>query len=437
MLRNPLSAARFSEAASPASEASANPDSKAGALRAAVVKADITPSKPQWLRGYQARQSTGVHDRLYHRVVAMDNGQTRFVLISTDTCLISPALYDEVALALHHDVRITRRQFWWATTHTHSAPGLAPPALDSVFMPGRYKHEQNTEYTAMAKAKLLQAVRDAVSKLEPARLGVGWGMSLANMNRRARDLDGHTSLGLNPDGAMDRQIGLIRLDKADGKPLVLIANYSMHGTVLGGQNLQITADAPGEVAEYVEQEIGAPMLYMNGAAGNLAPIYTTQPNFQKGHLSQFRVLLGNRILEANQCIESTTASVALRLGEEIVETPRKAGLAWIPDLSKYIRVTSTGTTMVRLPVRFLEINDDIVVWSLPVELFCEISMHIRNESSYPYTFYFGYCNGWLGYFPTEVAFKYGGYEPHTTPFTGRAEADLIATMVSHLAGRQI
>ena len=41
-------------------------------FRAAVAKVDITPKTPQWLLGYGARQSTGVHDRLHHRVVVMD-----------------------------------------------------------------------------------------------------------------------------------------------------------------------------------------------------------------------------------------------------------------------------------------------------------------------------------------------------------------------------
>ena len=54
---------------------------KSTGLRAAAVKVDITPETPQWLLGYQARQSTGVHDRIYHRVVALDAGATQLYLI--------------------------------------------------------------------------------------------------------------------------------------------------------------------------------------------------------------------------------------------------------------------------------------------------------------------------------------------------------------------
>src|SRR5215469_13696305 len=68
----------------------------AGPFRASVVKIDITPDKPQWLLGYDPRQSTGVHDR----IVAIDDGATQFVLISTDICLYSPSVYDEIAREL-------------------------------------------------------------------------------------------------------------------------------------------------------------------------------------------------------------------------------------------------------------------------------------------------------------------------------------------------
>ena len=75
--------------------------------------------------------------------------------------------------------------------------------------------------------------------------------------------------------------------------------------------------------------------------------------------------------------------------------------------------------VVRLPVRFLKINNDVAIWAAPLELFCEIAMDIRNRSPFPYTLYFGYCNGWLGYFPTKAEFAFGGYEPSTRRLPNR------------------
>ena len=407
-------------------------------FRAAVVKTDITPQTPQWLRGYDPRQSTGVQDKLYLRIVALDDGRNQFFLVSSDLVGMPPAEYERVASLLKSRYGINPLNVWWSATHTHSAPEIGAQfrGISYPSMAKRAKlaaqHEIDTLYTAMLEQKLIDGIIEARSKLAPARLGVGWGFSQANINRRAIDVDGKASLGLNPDGAVDRRIGLLRIDKEDGNPLVLIANYPMHGTVMNGENTMISGDAPGIVSEYVEQQIGAPVLYINGAAGNLAPIYSVYPNSRSGHLGQFRVLLGDKILEANRKILSTTDTVRLVVGSVTVETPRKPDLGWSPDLSNYTRTTKTGVNMVRLPIRFLKINDDIAIWSAPVELFCEISNEIRQRSPFPFTFYFGYTNGSLGYLTTAEAWEHDGYEPSVSPFTPAAEKDLTEAVISYL-----
>ena len=406
-------------------------------FRASVVKIDITPSDPQWLLGYGPRKSDGVHDHLFQKIIGMDDGKTQFFLVSTDICLYSPSFYDEVMREVEAQTGVKPIQVWWTVTHTHAAPEVGPPGLGAVFMGERYHHMGNPEYSQWVKQRLIEGIKEAKTKLAPARMGVGYGMAMANINRRARDLEGPTFLGLNPDGPADRTIGLIRLEHEDGKILALVANYAMHGTVLGQENMKISADAPGIVAEYVERQIGAPMLYINGAAGNLAPIYTVYPDFESGHLSQFRALLGDKIIDANRKIGPTTSDVSLALGEQAVETTRKPGMGWAPDLGNYTRHTSAGVDVVRLPVRFLRINNDIAIWAAPLELFCEIAMEVRSRSPFPYTFYFGYTNGWLGYLPTREEFANGGYEPGVSPYTESGGEDLVRVVVGCLQGNMV
>ncbi|HEY7306747.1 MAG TPA: hypothetical protein VH601_21665, partial [Bryobacteraceae bacterium] len=82
---------------------------------------------------------------------------------------------------------------------------------------------------------------------------------------------------------------------------------------------------------------------------------------------------------------------------------------------------------------FLKINDALI-WSAPVELFCEMAITVRNQSPFAHTFYFGYANGWFGYLPTSKAFFEGGYEPKTSPFTADAEQDLLKAVVTYIQG---
>jgi hypothetical protein len=206
----------------------------------------------------------------------------------------------------------------------------------------------------------------------------------------------------------------------------------MHGTVLGPSFAQVSGDGPGIVSSYVEQKLGAPMLYINGAAGNMAPIYTVQ-DIRNAHLGEFRVLLGDKILDANRTLGPGGADVNLWIGEKWIETPRKQGLGWSEELKAYRSQSSGGIELVRIPTRFLRINDT-VIWASPVELFCEIALRIRNESPFRHTFYFGYTNGWLGYLPTAQAFREGGYEPRTSPFSEQVETDYTDGVLAMLDG---
>jgi len=406
----------------------------AGVFRAAVVKVDITPDNPQMLLGYQARQSTGVHDKIYHRIIALDDGTTQFFIVSSDICLVSPSEYDKVAARLLKEQKVSPINLWWTFTHTHSAPEVGPPGLPVIFLGERYKHEYDKTYTAMVEQKLIDGIAEARKNLAPAKLGIGWGFAQANINRRARFSDGNTTLGMNPDGPVDRRIGLLRLEKADGSPMALIANYAMHGTVMSGANLEISGDAPGIVSEYVERKTGVPLLYINGAAGNIAPIYSVYPSPGTGHLAQFQVLLGDKILDANKALTATTSDIKLRSSTITVETPRKAGLGWPDELAAFTRTSKAGVNLVKLPVRFLKINEEVAIWGAPLELFCEISNEIRDRSPFPHTFYFGYTNGWLGYLLTEEELKYGGYEPTVSPYSPSAAKDLTDSVVNYLQG---
>ena len=148
--------------------------SKPGGFRASTVKVDITPQSPQWLMGYGARQSDGVLDNIYHRVVAFDSGDAQFYLISSDLCLFSPTLYDSVTRDLQKETGIDPKHVLWSVTHSHAAPEVGPPDMYKVLL-GRSDHEYDRDYTSLATRTLIDAVRTAREKLEPARIAFGSG----------------------------------------------------------------------------------------------------------------------------------------------------------------------------------------------------------------------------------------------------------------------
>ena len=112
--------------------------------------------------------------------------------------------------------------------------------------------------------------------------------------------------------------------------------------------------------------------------------------------------------------------------------PKRPGLAWSDELKEYLRVADDGTETLLVPLRFLRINDDTVLWSAPLELFCEVSNEIRDRSPFANTFYVGYTNGTFCYLPSQQEYLAGGYEPATTPFTSSAAGHLSAAVNRHL-----
>jgi hypothetical protein len=406
-----------------------------GQFRAACVKVDITPDAPQWLHGYAPRRSEGVHDPIYHRIAAMDDGTTTFFLVSTDICTVVPSFYDAFCEKLERETGIKPAQIWWSTTHTHSAPHVGPQSLGRLFartLGDRFSIQHDSAYWARVTDLLVGGIREARSRLEPARLGVGSGTAHANVNRRQRKADGRIHLGVNPDGPVDRQIGLLKLERTDGTLIGLIANYAVHGTALGGGNRQISGDVPGFAAEYVERKLGAPLLFVNGALGNVAPLYSVGSNINDPRLEQYETLLGDRIVAANAAMAETTANVSFSIGKTVIETPRKNGLGWPDDLSEYTSVSKDGVNQVRVPVYSLTINRDIVLWAAPLELFSEIALSVRDASPFANTFYFGLTNGSLLYLTTKAAFDEGGYEPNVSVFTDQAEADFTSGVTQYL-----
>src|SRR5688500_4325455 len=136
-------------------------------FRAAAVKVDITPKSPQWLMGYGPRQSTGVHDRIFHRIAALDVGSTQVLLIASVLIVFSPSVYDDTAAELKKETGIEPRQLWWTVTHSHSTPEVGPPGIYDVLLQGRSEHPWSRDYLDFIKSSLIAGVKEARANLAP------------------------------------------------------------------------------------------------------------------------------------------------------------------------------------------------------------------------------------------------------------------------------
>jgi neutral ceramidase len=77
-----------------------------------------------------------------------------------------------------------------------------------------------------------------------------------------------------PFGPVDDEVGVIRIEDMSGRPRAIVMNYACHADVVC-LSYAISADFPGAAARKVEEAFPeAYCLFVNGAAGNVAPLFT-------------------------------------------------------------------------------------------------------------------------------------------------------------------
>jgi hypothetical protein len=92
------------------------------------------------------------------------------------------------------------------------------------------------------------------------------------------------------------------------------------------------------------------------------------------------------------------------------------------------------STTVEVPTTGIRI-DDFTWVTFPGELFHEIGKAIKSSTHARYPFLVGYCNGSLGYMPTQKAYSEGGYEPWRSrfaPVTEKIYTEAAANMLISL-----
>jgi hypothetical protein len=126
-------------------------------------------------------------------------------------------------------------------------------------------------------------------------------------------------------GPTDPQIGLLRIDRQDGRPLAVVYNFACHpiqGVPDGGN----TADITGFASRAIENSLGggAVAIFLQGAAGDINPVL-----YKNVHAPRDAQPLGNMLalstLGAVQKIR-TRAEGRLRIVNETLALPRGTDL---------------------------------------------------------------------------------------------------------------
>jgi hypothetical protein len=390
----------------------------AAELRAGTAKANLDPPKGAPMAGYgSARFATGTLDPLEARVLALSDGSRTIALVTLDLCFT----FDEKVMnQIRQEVHGAADEVIFHASHTHSGPTYSE-------VPEALQH---------AAPRIADAIRAAAGSLSPARIGSGWGETYIGFNRRYVEMDGTVRMFWRNEPKIpttfpvDPTVGVIRVDRGDGTPLAILVNYACHPVIFGPDNLAYSADYPGEMRRYIEQEMGhgSMAFFLQGAPGDINPYFDKTPVIEDaaGVMKQTGQKLGMEAVRVARSIQAQAPQDPKIQSKTVVLTvANRWNTAKLQEELKARYPSSSGIARrllvaeMQMPVTTLLLNlgapeRDMAFVGFPGEPFVEFQMQWRAKSPVPASFFLGYTNGYFAYLPTIAAAARGGYGANST-----------------------
>ena len=426
----------------------AQPAEQPGPLRAGAARVDFTPTQ-------LPRNILGVLDPVYVRALVLDNGSTRAALLSVDVGSISTDLFNKVSARAQQELQIPATQLLISATHTHSVPFQAGATLEE---------------------KIMQGLREAAARLQPARVAWGTGQSHINVNRdRVDPVTNRWWEGPNYDAVSDKTVAVVRFETPAGQPIAVYYNYAVHA-VLTGTLDKISGDIPGATSRYLEGSLGgdAVALWSSGAAGDQNPVFFNQTYelreiriadyARRGEDISNAMPPGGQGLDRNnprvQLLmkqqEQMTESMGQMLGEEILHVMRES-MERSP-VGATIRGAQSGLTCparrrtdsgrAGYPGTYVDADDvtirlgvlrisDIYIGAVDAEVYNAIALRLKRESPFKHTMLSTLTNGSAptGYIPSEDAYGRNVFTVLGSRLKpGCAEAGIVNGLVELMRG---
>jgi neutral ceramidase len=258
--------------------------SATGRFEAGWSSRSITPPTGTPLAGFGARKgkpSTGVHDEIFVKALAVSDGTDKAVIVGADMLIIPENVAEMVRLRVSKQTKLTANDILFNASHNHSGPGAFAPGLASKLFNGPYDANLPEFLAGAFTAAIVQACRS----LEPAKLTYGSIDAPEFIRNRTRK-----------DGTVDSELSYMLIEQQDGDRCFMVS-YSAHPTVLGSDNMQFTGEYPGFLMRRITEQTGAEAIYLGGAVGSMSP----RPPEAKEPFNRCRAMgttLADKVLQA-------------------------------------------------------------------------------------------------------------------------------------------
>jgi hypothetical protein len=204
------------------------------------------------------------HEHLYVRAIVLDNGVTRAALLNTDLGSMPEGIWAGASKQIAAELNCPVENIIMSAIHTHSGVPAGPPSSAAPSMPA----------SATVVSAMVNGVKQAKAKLQPAQVAFGTGLTYLNANRDVVSDDTHRwTQAPNLNGVSDKTVAVVTFTNPAGQPIASYVNYAMHP--INGYLVGITsADFPGAASAYVEDAFDGKMImeFSQGASGDQNPL---------------------------------------------------------------------------------------------------------------------------------------------------------------------
>jgi neutral/alkaline ceramidase-like enzyme len=336
------------------------------------------------------RPATGVHDPIKVRALVLEAGGARLLWLTVDLVGMDPTLLADLRTRLDQ-LGLRYAAVIAAASHTHSGPGaFARSELFGFIAVDR----ESPRVRGRIYAAMEDAARQAERRKRPATVGTG----------RA-EISGITESRVK--GPLDPELGVLKVMGADGRPVAVVWNYSIHGTALSRENFRLSGDIMGDASARIEERLGVPALFLNGAVGDVSP----RQRGWDGVAATGKILSGGVLalwpriaLDPDQRLGATVETAALPPpGLEL----RNCLGGWIP---KGTRLGLRSALPASADILAVSVGRGAWV-AIPGELETRLGQDIKSAGRprFAHTFVAGLANAYQGYFLASEHFRTSSY----------------------------
>ena len=414
--------------------------------KAGVASVTITPEQPMWMAGYAARNKPSegkVHD-LHAKALALEDAQgTRLVIVTMDLLGVTRDMRDSVEVEAKRLYGLPPEGLLMNASHTHCGPELRADAAEISGVSPEYV-ERIKEYVPVLQEKIVRIIGESLANLAPAELAYSHGRAGFAMNRRQPTEHGVENRPY-PDGPVDHDVPMLRVDKPGGELRAVLYGYACHNTTL--DFYQFCGDYAGFSQQYVEESHpGVTALFMIGCGGDQNPQPRGIPDPARFRRLQnpsdavpYRIPRGAvELAEQHGRALANGVEAALHSYPRMVHAPLRAAMDTVAldfaktptkeDLEKQAQspgkyerdharmlleeLEKTGKIRISYPylAQTIRFGDDLTLVALSGEATVDYSLRLKKELAGAPVWVAGYCNDVFGYLASRRVLEEGGYE---------------------------